>query len=114
MDNDRAHGLLDAERERIELALAHNARATDQSASGEYDSTDLASAIYQGELDQSLANELRQQLAAVDRADQRLANGTYGLSIKSGRRIPDERLEIRPTAELTADEERAHKPAACT
>jgi len=31
---------------------------------------------------------------------------TYGLSIESGERIPDERLELRPTAELTTEEER--------
>jgi DnaK suppressor protein len=44
---------------------------------------------------------------AVERAEARLAAGTYGLSVKSGEPIPDERLEFVPTAELTADEERA-------
>ena len=42
-------------------------------------------------------------------AKQRLAAGTYGLSIESGEPIPDERLEILPTAERTADEERARR-----
>jgi DksA/TraR C4-type zinc finger protein len=48
------------------------------------------------------------KLAAVERAEQRLATGTYGLSVRSGEPIPDERLEAVPTAELTvaeADEE---------
>jgi DnaK suppressor protein len=36
-----------------------------------------------------------------------LAAGTYGLSILSGEPIPDERLEVVPTAELTVEEERA-------
>jgi len=35
----------------------------------------------------------------------RLAAGTYGLSIESGKPIPDERLETLPTAERTAEEE---------
>ena len=47
------------------------------------------------------------QLAALERAEQRLAAGTYGLSIESGEPIPDERLEVLPTAELTTEEERA-------
>ena len=50
---------------------------------------------------------LRVQLAALERAEHRLAAGTYGLSIDSGKQIPDERLEVLPTAELTAKEERA-------
>jgi RNA polymerase-binding transcription factor DksA len=35
-----------------------------------------------------------------------LADGTYGLSVVSGKPIPDERLEAIPTAERTVDEER--------
>ncbi len=54
-----------------------------------------------------MRGDLREQLAAVERAEARLAAGTYGLSIESGERIPDERLELRPTAELTTEEERA-------
>jgi RNA polymerase-binding transcription factor len=55
----------------------------------------------------ALADELRDRLAALERAEQRLAAGTYGLSIESGTPIPDERLEALPTAEGTAEEERA-------
>jgi DnaK suppressor protein len=50
---------------------------------------------------------LHGQLAAVERAEARLAAGTYGLSVESGQPIPDARLEAFPTAELTADEQRA-------
>jgi DnaK suppressor protein len=48
---------------------------------------------------------LREELAAVDRAEARLAAGTYGLSIESGEPIPDERLEAVPAAERTTAEE---------
>jgi DnaK suppressor protein len=44
-------------------------------------------------------------LAAIERAEARLAAGTYGLSIESGRPIADERLEAIPTAERTTEEE---------
>ena len=66
-----------------------------------------ATELYQDELDDALADDLREQLAAVERAEARLAAGTYGLSVESGQPIPDERLEALPTAELTTDEERA-------
>ncbi|MGZ4359852.1 MAG: TraR/DksA family transcriptional regulator, partial [Gaiellaceae bacterium] len=71
----------------------------------EEDTANLASELYQAELDEGLADGLRQELAAVERAEARLAAGTYGRSIESGRPIPDERLEALPSAERTADEE---------
>ena len=107
MDADRAHELLAAERARIERALARLRREEDGEPADEFDAANLASDLYQEELDEGLADDLREQLAAVERAEQRLAAGTYGLSIQSGTPIPDERLEAIPTAELTTDEERA-------
>ena len=59
------------------------------------------------EFDEGLADELRDRLAALERAEQRLAAGTYGLSVETGKPIPDERLEALPTAERTVEEERA-------
>ena len=47
------------------------------------------------------------QLAALERAEARLREGTYGRSVLSGEPIPDGRLEARPTAELTVEEQRA-------
>jgi DnaK suppressor protein len=107
VDAVRAHELLKAERERIERALGRLRHEDDSEPADEYDPANLAADLYQDEFDKGLEEDLRQQLAAVDRAEQRLAEGTYGLSIESGRPIPDERLEAVPTAELTADEERA-------
>ena len=51
------------------------------------------------------AANLQDQLAAVERAEARLADGTYGLSVESGEPIPDGRLEALPTAERTVAEE---------
>jgi DnaK suppressor protein len=69
------------------------------------DPGNLASNLYQDELDEGLGDDLREDLAAVERAEARLATGTYGLSVESGEPIPDERLEALPTAERTVDEE---------
>jgi DnaK suppressor protein len=107
MDPDRARELLQAERERIERALVRVAPEEDAEPVDEYDPANLATDLYQDELDETFATDLEGQLAAVERAEARLASGTYGLSVESGEPISDARLEARPTAELTADEERA-------
>jgi DnaK suppressor protein len=109
MDADRARELLAAERDRLERALSRLAHQDDSEPADEYDPANLASSLYQDEFDEGLADDLREQLAAVKRAEDRLAAGTYGLSIESGLPIPDERLEALPTAELTVDEERARE-----
>src|SRR5919201_190814 len=107
MDPDRARALLATERKRIERSLARLGHQDDSEPADEYDPANLAADLYQDEFDEGLEEDLREQLAAVERAEQRLAAGTYGLSVESGQPIPDERLEAVPTAELTADEERA-------
>ena len=107
MDPDRARELLQAERSRIERALASRGHQDDAEEADDQDPGNLAADLYQDELDEGLRGDLEAQLAAVERAEERLAAGTYGRSIESGDPIPDERLEISPTAELTVEEERA-------
>ena len=105
MDPDRARELLTAERERIERTLARLEHRDTGEPADEIDPGNVASELYQDELDEGLADDLREQLAAVERAEARLAAGTFGLSIESGQPIPDDRLEAVPTAERTAEEE---------
>jgi DnaK suppressor protein len=107
MDPEQARELLQAERERIEHALVRVQPQDDGEPADEYDPANLASDLYQDELDETFADDLHEQLAALERAEARLAAGTYGLSVESGQPIPDARLEALPTTELTADEARA-------
>jgi DnaK suppressor protein len=107
MDPERARTLLQAERKRIERALVRSAHQDDAEEADDQDPANLAADLYQDELDEGLRQDLAVQLAAVERAEERLAAGTYGLSVASGAPIPDERLEALPTAELTVEEERA-------
>jgi len=109
VDADRARELLRAERERVARELAGLVHADEDEGveAEEFDAANLAPELVQDELAGGRAEDLREQLAAVERAEQRLAAGTYGLSIESGAPIPDERLEAVPTAELTVAEERA-------
>jgi len=109
VDPDRARELLQAERNRIERALVTRAHQDDAEEADDQDPGNLGADLYQDELDEGLRGDLRAQLAAVERAEERLAAGTYGLSFKSGEPIPDARLEIHPTAELTVEEERARE-----
>src|SRR6266508_3382264 len=105
MDPERARELLTRERERIERALADLGHEETGEPADEEDPANLAADLYQDELDEGLADDLRGELAAVERAEARLSTGTYGLSIESGKPIPDERLEALPTAERTTEEE---------
>jgi DnaK suppressor protein len=107
VDTQRAKELLSAERARIERTLGGLAHQDDSEPADEIDPGNLASDLYQNELDAGLEEELRDHLAALGRAEERLAAGTYGLSIESGQPIPDARLEALPTAERTAEEEEA-------
>jgi DnaK suppressor protein len=110
MEPDRARELLVAERARIEEALAvlgadGSLEASDRSEPGDQDSEDL----YQDEFNAGRAEDLRVELAALERAEARLAAGTYGLSVESGEPIPDARLEAVPTAERTIEEQRRYR-----
>jgi DnaK suppressor protein len=107
MDPDRARELLAAERARIQNAIAHLRHEDTGELADDRDSADEATDLYIDELDEGLSDDLREDLAAVERAEERLAAGTYGLSIESGKPIPDERLEALPTAERTTEEEAA-------
>jgi DnaK suppressor protein len=107
MDPGRARELLAAERARIERALARLGHADTGEPADEEDPANQATDLYQDELDEGLADDLREELAAVGRAEARLAAGTYGISVESGEPIPDERLEAIPAAERTAAEEAA-------
>jgi len=109
VDDERARELLQAERQRIERALAGRRRDDETEEDYEVDPGDTASDLFQDELDEGLEDDLREQLAAVERAEERLTAGTYGLSIQSGEPIPDARLEALPAVELTTDEERARE-----
>ena len=106
VDPERARELLARERQRIVQDLGGlEPRESDEPTTTSEHMADQASNLYDNELDEGLSDDLRVALAALERAEQRLAAGTYGLSIESGEPIPDERLEAVPTAERTAEEQ---------
>jgi DnaK suppressor protein len=54
--------------------------------------------------DDAVTSGLRVRLAQLHRALDRLDDGTYGRSLRSGQAISDERLDADPAAEFTAQE----------
>lgn len=107
MEHAKAKELLDAERLRVEQLLAQMDQegGNDRTAANqEGDMFDSAQPLTEEGTDDSIRAQLQDRLVAVDRAEQRLAGGTYGLSVRSGQPIPDDRLEADPAAELTVDE----------
>jgi hypothetical protein len=73
MDPERARESLAQERERIERSLARLGHEDTGEPADEFDPANQASDLYQDELDEGLADDLREELAAVERAEARLA-----------------------------------------
>jgi DnaK suppressor protein len=108
MDEARARQLLADERTRVEGLLRDLTEASEEDRATTRDTGDIADPAQPLTDEQgadAIAAGLRERLAAIERAEARLADGTYGVSIRSGAPIPDERLEADPAAELTVEEE---------
>ncbi|HKH23802.1 MAG TPA: hypothetical protein VKA88_09265 [Solirubrobacterales bacterium] len=102
MDSERARARLAEERARIERELAGLGRP--EAADSPEDSGDQAQDLEQDQTDEGLRQDLERTLEAIQRAETRLEEGTYGVSVVSGDPIPDERLEALPWADRKVDE----------
>jgi DnaK suppressor protein len=112
IDEAHARELLQRERQRIESSLADLKRVRE----GELDQLDTdANPLDDGEVigdegvEDALAEQLRRQLAAVERAEGRLEDGSYGFSVESGEPIAPQRLEAIPWAERTPSEQERYE-----
>jgi DnaK suppressor protein len=103
MAPERARKRLVDERARVEQELERIGRpdASDEPQ----DSGDQADDLQQEGTDDALREDLKQTLDAIERAEARLEEGTYGVSVVSGDPIPDERLDAVPWADRKVDEE---------
>jgi DnaK suppressor protein len=103
VDPERARQRLREERNRVEEALA--GLRDDPASDDPGNFADGGAELEQAERDEALREELNDILAAIERAERRLENGTYGISIASGEPIPDARLDAVPWAERRVEEE---------
>jgi len=112
VDEACARELLRRERERIEASLADSARVRGselEEVDTETGAADEGERIEEEEVDEALAAQLRSELEAIERAEKRLEDGTYGFSVESGEPIPAERLETIPWAERTPGEQERYE-----
>jgi DnaK suppressor protein len=107
MDESRARKLLALSRERVENQIEELAPDADPTANPDLDEhlADYGTELFEKERDAGLVDALREELAAIGRAEERLAEGAYGISVDSGEPIPDARLEVIPWAERTVEQE---------
>ena len=111
MNEPRARELVARERARVESMLAEPG-ADSPAEGGRHqpgDDADASSARETESISVALTADLHEQLAAVGRAEERIARGAYGRSVDSGMPIPDERLEAEPLAERTVEEQRNYE-----
>jgi DnaK suppressor protein len=98
--------LRDALRSVAQSDQADEANIKADNAAGPREFEDDAQKLAALELDGNLVVRDFERLQRVNRALEKIADGTYGLSDVSGRRIPQERLETVPEAICTLDEEK--------
>jgi len=102
---------------RLRASLVAAAEATESEeaevkgdrTSGAMESEDDAQELDALERDGNLVVRDVERLERVDRALQKIAEGTYGLSDQSGEPIPRERLETVPEALYTLSEEQVRE-----
>ncbi|SNZ05970.1 RNA polymerase-binding transcription factor DksA [Terribacillus aidingensis] len=72
---------------------------------------DLGTELHDRETAQTLKESARERLRDIEDALDRIEEGTYGVSEKSGKPIPEERLQAEPTARLLVEEQAEEEEA---
>ena len=75
----------------------------------ENDSGDMSRSLFTREVDATVEEQVGRRLQHVERALQKIEEGTYGLSDESGEPIPKGRLEAVPEAIRTVEEQQRDK-----
>lgn len=71
----------------------------------EHDPGDMSQSLFTREMDATVEEQAERRLQEVDRALEKIEEGTYGLSDESGQPIPRGRLEAMPEAIRTVEEQ---------
>lgn len=114
-------GFIDKQRERLmelkaELERVRDGLDEDQKFRGEeeedfteHDSGDMSQSLFTREVDATVEEQVERRLQHIQRALQKIEEGTYGLSDESGEPIPRGRLEAAPEAIRTVDEQQRYR-----
>jgi DnaK suppressor protein len=115
-DQELDQQFVESQRERLvglrdELVRIKEGMSADERDLGEtegettLDSGDLSQDMFTREMDASIEEQVERRLREVDRALEKVEEGTYGLSDDSGESIPRGRLEAVPEALRTVEEQ---------
>ena len=98
---------LKAELERVRDGLQEDERyrGEEEEDFTQHDSGDMSQSLFTREVDATVERQVERRLEHVERALQKIAEGTYGLSDDSGEPIPRGRLEAVPEATRTVEEQ---------
>jgi RNA polymerase-binding protein DksA len=112
IDTEHFRARLQEERARVAEALEHLKRENPGSLAEEVGELnpgadqhpgDVATELYERELEYTLEDHEEALLGRIERALQRIDDGTYGTCRRCGGDIPVDRLEAMPWAELDVD-----------
>ncbi len=98
---------LKTELERVRDGLQEDERfrAGEEEDFTQHDSGDMSQSLFTREVDATIEHQVERRLQYVERALQKIEEGTYGLSDDSGEPIPRGRLEAVPEAIRTVEEQ---------
>lgn len=116
MDNQKALELLEADRVRLERirdgvseeqGLGSESQQSNLSELSSLDqhNADIATETFEREKDESILEQVEGELVDIDRALDRIADGTYGTCEACGKPIGDARLEAIPTARFCVEDQ---------
>ena len=102
---------LKAEFTRVRDGLQEDSRsrAEEEEDFTQHDSGDMSQSLFTREVDATVEQQVERRLRAVERALQKIEEGTYGLSDESGEPIPRGRLEAVPEATRTVEEQERYR-----
>jgi DnaK suppressor protein len=104
---------LKTELERVRDGLQEDERfrAGEEEDFTQHDSGDMSQSLFTREVDATIEHQVERRLQYVERALQKIEEGTYGLSDDSGEPIPTGRLEAVPEAIRTVEEQQQSREA---
>jgi DnaK suppressor protein len=100
---------VELERVRDGLEEDQRFRAEEEEDFTQHDSGDMSQSLFTREVDATVEQQVERRLENVERALQKIDEGTYGLSDDSGDPIPKGRLEAVPEAVRTVDEQERYR-----
>jgi RNA polymerase-binding transcription factor len=102
---------LKAELERVRDGLEEDQRfrAEEEEDFTQHDSGDMSQSLFTREVDATVEQQVERRLENIERALQKIDEGTYGLSDDSGEPIPKGRLEAVPEAVRTVEEQERYR-----